>query len=267
MAAAEDQGAGPIERVDEGDEVCVGHGPQDRQPDQQADEGTDRGDGDARRCAARRRGVTDRWVDKAWDEEADQAAEDDHGHLTERRRPQHHDPRGAERQEPPGPVRSKGPCHRPDGDRDHRNGRQLEPVDQASRHHVAASGDQAEDHEDRRRRNGEARPGQESARHPATASADRHAQLTARRPGQHLADRHQLREGCLVQPPTPDDELRAHVADMRHRPTECREPEAQEGHQDLASSAHPRMLAQQVGSGINEGLTGEKGPLMRSTDG
>ncbi len=70
------------------------------------------------------------------------------------------------------------------------------------------------------------------ARGPAAREAHREAHLAARRPGQELAEGHQVRVGRLAQPAAPLDELPAVVPQMRDRPAEGREAQAQEHGED-----------------------------------
>ena len=95
----------------------------------------------------------------------------------------------------------------------------------------AAAPSREEDHGHRRRER-EAEPGGQPAREPAAREAHREAHLAAGRPGQELAEGHQVRVGRLAQPAAPLDELRPVVAQVRDRPAEGREPQAQEDGED-----------------------------------
>ena len=62
--------------------------------------------------------------------------------------------------------------------------------------------------------------------------ADRHADLTRRRPGQELAQRDEIRVGAVTEPSSPLDELGAEIAEVSDRPAKRRQPEPQEHEED-----------------------------------
>src|SRR6185503_21149702 len=87
------------------------------------------------------------------------------------------------------------------------------------------------DHRERRR-SAEAEPGGESAGQAGAQNADGDAGLARRRAGKKLAERDDVGVGGFVEPLSPRHELGAEIAEMRDRPAEARQPEAEEGKED-----------------------------------
>jgi hypothetical protein len=93
-----------------------------------------------------------------------------------------------------------------------------------------------EKHRDRRRQRERGERGERAG--PAGAQqAEAEAELARRRPGQELREREELREPALVDPAALLDELAPVVADVRDRPAEGRQAQAQEGAEDLGGGA------------------------------
>ena len=91
----------------------------------------------------------------------------------------------------------------------------------------------------RRRGQGEARPGGEPAEPACARQADGEADLARGRAGQELAKRDQIGERALGKPAAPRDEFAAEIADMGDRPAEGREAELEESEENFAGGAPP----------------------------
>ena len=96
-----------------------------------------------------------------------------------------------------------------------------------------------------RRRQGEAEPRREPAEQAGAHHAERDPDLAARRAGQELAERDEVGVGALVEPAAPHDELVAEIAEVRDRPAERGEAQAQRGAEDLEQG---RVIASSVDS-------------------
>ena len=101
---------------------------------------------------------------------------------------------------------------------------------------------QRERHHEQHRRQREAHPRQEHAQVPGALQADRHTHLARRRPGQELAQRHQVGV-LLVRKPLPLlHEFVAEIPQVRRRPAERGAAEAEEDSEDAQWRSHASSL-------------------------
>ncbi|MNT57666.1 hypothetical protein D3C72_1950530 [compost metagenome] len=101
----------------------------------------------------------------------------------------------------------------------------------------------------KRGRQREGDPGRQHARPACPSQADRHADLAAGRPGQELAQGHQVRIGVVVQPVAPVHEFAAEIPEMSHRTAERRESQAQKDQEHLKTGA-VASLRKRAGGGL-----------------
>jgi hypothetical protein len=112
-------------------------------------------------------------------------------------------------------------------------------VDPTRRREIGGRRDDAEQREGDGRRQSEPDPGDEAAEHAGLTGPDGDAELAARRPGEELAQRHEIGEGVLVEPPPPSHVLVAEVPEVGDRASERRQPEAERRHEDVTPRPAP----------------------------
>ena len=116
---------------------------------------------------------------------------------------------------------------------DDRDRRQLEPAHPARVGEVRGFGQQRKRDEDDRRREGEPQPADDAAEPSGPKRSDRDPELAAGRTGERLAEREEVGEARLIEPPAALDVLAAEVGDVGDRPAERRQAEAEGCTEDL----------------------------------
>jgi hypothetical protein len=94
-----------------------------------------------------------------------------------------------------------------------------------------------------RRRQREPDPGRDAAEHSSPPRADRDPELAARRSGQCLGQCDEVGEGRLIEPVPLLDVFAAEIADVRDRPAERGQAEAERRAQDLEDGSAIRRRA------------------------
>jgi hypothetical protein len=108
-----------------------------------------------------------------------------------------------------------------------------------------------EQEQQRCRRQSERHKGNHRAEPTSPDQSQREAELTARRTGQELAQRHELCVLRVINPAPAGDELTVHVPQVRDRPTERGQAEFQECDEDFRHRARGRRrLASAARSGV-----------------
>ena len=83
----------------------------------------------------------------------------------------------------------------------------------------------------------EPQPGRQCAPPACAPQAQRHAHLAAGRPRQKLAQRHQVRIACVIQPPATHHQFTAKVAEVGNRPAKRGQPQLQKYPQHFQKAA------------------------------
>ena len=132
-----------------------------------------------------------------------------------------------------GAFGAKGSRHAPYGLRDHRNGDDLETVQQATGDRILERHDSvAESDESNRRRHRESGPGGERARQTGLGEPDPDTDLARRRPRQELAQRHEIGIGPLVDPSAANHERFPEVSQVRDGSAKGGQAELEEGEEN-----------------------------------
>jgi hypothetical protein len=103
-----------------------------------------------------------------------------------------------------------------------------------------------EQHERDGRRQRESGPCREATKISGAHQPDGKADLTARRPGQELAQRDQIGIGLFVEPAAARDELVTEISDMRDRPAERAQAKLEKDQQNLEASTFLRAFRLQL---------------------
>ena len=128
-------------------------------------------------------------------------------------------------------IRSEAPRHAPDRLRHDGDRHDLEAVEPPGLGEADGLQPVGERDERDRRGQGESQPRGESAEQAGAQDADRHADLTAGRAGQELAERDEIGVLRFVDPAPPHDVLVAEVAEVRDRSAERGEAQTHRGAQ------------------------------------
>ncbi len=252
MAAAEHEGAGAVERVGHGDGLAPGAATQDGQAREDRAEDRQREEAAATADRPGKHGVSRRPDDRfpgamaAQERQPEETAGADQRNGGQGR---WHRQRDRGRPERDGDARQVGrePAGHLDDGHDHHGRRHQHQAVQPARRGGVEMG--RREGEDRERDGGgyrEPEPGRDSAGHARSHGADGNPQLAARRPGQELAQGHQIRVGRVIEPRPPAHVLLAKVAEMRHRTAERGEAETPGHEEDLhhrATAARARFDA------------------------
>jgi hypothetical protein len=171
---------------------------------------------------------------------ANDASHDDGSNLTGCRRNCQGEQSCRDGESKPFPIRAEALRHAPYRLRDDGDGDDLEAVQPCNMRYVSEAAHAVGEGDEReRRRHGEAEPCRKSARQTGAQHAENDADLTARRPGQELAERDDIATGRFIEPLAALHEFGAEITQMRYRPAEARHPEPKEHPKHFQKGATP----------------------------
>ena len=165
---------------------------------------------------------------------ADQAAQPNRQELAMSSRQGQDEQGRADADTAPQTVRAKGAGHAPDRLGDDGDGDDLQAMQRAGlgQPGPVADTEREEDQGDGGRQR-EPQPGGQRPQPAGAPEAERHADLTACRAGQELAEGDKIGVVPVIQPLPAVDELAAEISQMGHRPTKGGQPQTEKGQHDL----------------------------------
>ena len=238
MAAAEHEGARPVERIDERQCGGVGQARQQRQGHEECTEGREAGDPRSARHAHGERVRAGVRRVRTQPQQTHESRRHDDAHLGERAGQQEHRHERDHGDERPREVRGESPRHADDGVRDDPHRHRQETADPPRLLRPAQCGEpqrQYDEHDGRRQ--GECRPCGQQSQHPSALQSQRHPHLAGGGARQELTEGHEVRVGPLPQPLPADDEGFPEIPQVCDGAPEGGEPQPQEHPEDLADGA------------------------------